>query len=47
MLVFGSICGDSYAKYIKGKKFLSYQVIPLQIDMDTTRDSDKVIISFD
>lgn len=37
----------SKEKYIKGKKFLSYQVIPLQIDMDTTRDSDKVIISFD
>ena len=37
----------SKEKYIKGNKFLSYQVIPLQIDMDTTRDSDKVIISFD
>tara|TARA_Y100000817_G_C16845338_1_gene539827 strand:+ start:473 stop:859 length:387 start_codon:yes stop_codon:yes gene_type:complete len=37
----------SKEKYIKGKKNLFYQVIPLQIDMSTNRDSEKVIISFD
>lgn len=37
----------SKEKYINGKKILFYQVIPLQIDMNTNRDSDKVVISFD
>ena len=37
----------SKEKYIKGKKSLFYQGIPLQIDMSTNRDSEKVIISFD
>tara|TARA_B110000495_G_C22972068_1_gene570603 strand:- start:703 stop:1092 length:390 start_codon:yes stop_codon:yes gene_type:complete len=37
----------SKEKYIKGKKNLFYQVIPLQIDMLTqNRTLDKVIISF-
>ena len=37
----------SKEKYIKGKKTLFYQVIPQQIDMNTNRDSEKVVISFD
>ena len=37
----------SKEKYINGTKILFYQVIPLQIDMNTNRDSDKVVISFD
>lgn len=37
----------SKEKYIHGKKILYYQVIPLQIDIKTNRDSDKVVISFD
>ena len=37
----------SKEKYIKGKKKLFYQVIPQQIDMNTNRDSEKVVISFD
>ena len=37
----------SKEKYINGKKILFYQVIPLQIDMNTNRDSEKVVISFD
>ncbi len=37
----------SKEKYINGKKILFYQVIPLQIDMNTNRDSDTVVISFD
>ena len=37
----------SKEKYINSKKILFYQVIPLQIDIKTNRDSDKVIISFD
>ena len=37
----------SKEKYIQGKKILYYQVIPLQIDIKTNRDSDKVVISFD
>lgn len=39
---------NSKEKYIKGKKNLFYQVIPMQIDLTTkNRDSEKVIISFD
>ena len=37
----------SKEKYINSKKILFYQVIPLQIDMKTNRDSEKVVISFD
>tara|TARA_B100000767_G_C19698403_1_gene507262 strand:+ start:845 stop:1240 length:396 start_codon:yes stop_codon:yes gene_type:complete len=37
----------SKEKYINCKKILFYQVIPLQIDMNTNRDSEKVVISFD
>ena len=37
----------SKEKYVKGKKNLFYQVIPLQIDMNTNRNLEKVIISFD
>ena len=38
----------SKEKYIKGKKYLFYQVIPSQIDIYTkNRKNDKVIISFD
>ena len=37
----------SKEKYICGKKKLFYQVIPQQIDMNTNRDSEKVVISFD
>ena len=37
----------SKGKYINGKKILFYQVIPQQIDMNTNRDSEKVVISFD
>ena len=37
----------SKEKYINSKKTLFYQVIPLQIDMKTNRDSEKVVISFD
>jgi len=37
----------SKEKYIDGKKTLFYQVIPQQIDMNTNRDSEKVVISFD
>ena len=37
----------SKEKYVKGDKRLFYQVIPLQIEMSTNRDSEKVIISFD
>ena len=37
----------SKEKYINGKKTLFYQVIPQQIDMNTNRDSEKVVISFD
>jgi hypothetical protein len=37
----------SKEKYVNGKKILFYQVIPLQIDMKTNRDSEKVVISFD
>jgi hypothetical protein len=39
---------NSKEKYVKGKKNLFYQVIPLQIDMMTkNRDSEKVILNFD
>ena len=39
---------NSKEKYVKGKKSLFYQVIPLQINMNTkNRDSEKVILSFD
>ena len=39
---------NSKEKYVKGKKSLFYQVIPLQINMNTkNRDSDKVNLSFD
>ena len=31
----------SKEKYVEGKKILFYQVIPMQIDMKTTRDSEK------
>ena len=34
-------------KYIDGKKILFYQVIQLPIHIKTTRDSEKVLISFD
>ena len=37
----------SKEKYVNGKKILFYQVIPLQIDMKTNRESEKVVISFD
>lgn len=37
----------SKEKYVNGKKILFYQVIQQQIDMKTTRDSEKVVISFD
>ena len=37
----------SKEKYINNKKMLYYRVIPLQIDMKTNRDSEKVVISFD
>lgn len=37
----------SKEKYVKGKKNLFYQVIPLQIDMNTNRNLEKVVISFD
>jgi hypothetical protein len=37
----------SKEKYINSKKILFYQVIPIQIDIKTNRDSEKVIISFD
>ena len=37
----------SKEKYVKGKKNLFYQVIPMQIDMNTDRNSEKVVISFD
>ena len=37
----------SKEKYVEGKKILFYQVIPMQIDMKTNRDSEKVVISFD
>ena len=37
----------SKEKYVKGKKSLFYQVIQIQIDMDTNRESEKVIINFD
>lgn len=37
----------SKEKYINSKKILYYQVIPLQIDIKTKRDSEKVLISFD
>lgn len=37
----------SKEKYIKGKKFLFYQVIPIQIDMLIKERNDKVIINFD
>ena len=37
----------SKEKYVNGKKILFYQVIPLQIDMKTNRDSEKVVLSFD
>ncbi len=39
---------NSKEKYVKGKKSLFYQVIPLQINMNTkNRESEKVILSFD
>lgn len=37
----------SKEKYINGNKILFYQIIPQQIDMKTTRGSEKVVISFD
>ena len=37
----------SKEKYVKGKKNLFYQVIPMQIDMNTKRNLEKVVISFD
>jgi len=37
----------SKEKYVKGKKSLFYQVIPMQIDMNTDRNLEKVVISFD
>lgn len=37
----------SKEKYIKGKKSLFYQVIPLQIDMTIKERNNKVIIRFD
>ena len=37
----------SKEKYIKGKKSLFYQVIPIQIDMLVKERNDKVVISFD
>jgi glutamyl/glutaminyl-tRNA synthetase len=37
----------SKEKYINSKKILFYQVIPIQIDIKTNLDSEKVIISFD
>jgi len=37
----------SKEKYLNGKKILFYQVIPLNIDMKTNGESDKVVISFD
>ena len=37
----------SKEKYVKGKKNLFYQVIPMQIDMNTKRSLEKVVISFD
>tara|TARA_B110000285_G_scaffold179452_1_gene202094 strand:- start:2003 stop:2392 length:390 start_codon:yes stop_codon:yes gene_type:complete len=38
----------SKEKYVKGKKYLFYQVIPLQIDMMTKeRNGEKVVLSFD
>lgn len=37
----------SKEKYVGGKKILFYQVIPMQIDMKTNRDSEKVVLSFD
>ena len=37
----------SKEKYVDGKKILFYQVIPMQIDMKTNRDSEKVVLSFD
>ena len=37
----------SKEKYIKGKKSLFYQVIPLQIDMTIKERNSKVIIRFD
>lgn len=37
----------SKEKYVNSKKILFYQVIQQQIDMKTTRDSEKVVISFD
>lgn len=37
----------SKEKYVEGKKILFYQVIPMQIDMKTNRDSEKVVLSFD
>ena len=37
----------SKEKYVKGKKSLFSQVIQIQIDMDTNRESEKVIINFD
>tara|TARA_B100000035_G_C20952106_1_gene532429 strand:- start:65 stop:451 length:387 start_codon:yes stop_codon:yes gene_type:complete len=37
----------SKEKYVKGKKNLFYQVIPVQIDMNTKRNLEKVVISFD
>lgn len=37
----------SKEKYVKGKKNLFYQVIPMQIDMNTDRILEKVVISFD
>jgi hypothetical protein len=37
----------SKEKYVQGKKNLFYQVIPMQIDMNTNRNLEKVVISFD
>jgi hypothetical protein len=37
----------SKEKYTKGNKVLFYQVIPVQIDMNTKRNLEKVVISFD
>lgn len=37
----------SKEKYVKGVKSLFYQVIPMQIDMNTNINREKVVISFD
>ena len=38
----------SKEKYVNGKKYLFYQVIPVHIDINTNRgDADKVVLSFD